>query len=257
MNILLTNDDGINGDGFLDFAEALRSCGGHRVYVIAPDSNRSGVSSAMTVITSRLELRPVAEDAWTCAGTPVDCVRLGIAGAVPAKIDMLVSGINKGANIGTDIVYSGTAAGARQGAFCGIPSVAYSLDGFLPPLYWKDAIDYAVSHLDEFAGLWKHDIFINVNMPNVLGGGREYKITYPSRQLHGDRISFAREPDGIIACSIEGFPIDAEDTGGTDRQALVEGHVSVTPVFIHPVVRGDLCPFAPDFASVNPRSQGA
>jgi 5'-nucleotidase len=257
MNILLINDDGINGDGFLDFAEALRSRGGHKVYVIAPDSNRSGVSSAITVVTDRLELRPVAEDVWTCAGTPADCAKLGIMGAIPAKINMLVSGINKGANIGTDIVYSGTVAGARQGTFCGVPSVAYSLDGFLPPLYWKDAIDYAVSHLNEFAGLWKRDIFINVNMPNVLGGGREYKITYPSRWGHGDSVSFAREPDGIIACIIEGRPVDVEDIEGTDRQALSDGYVSVSPVFIYPVVRGDMCPFAPGFASVDPRSKGA
>ncbi|MDR3192093.1 MAG: 5'/3'-nucleotidase SurE [Treponema sp.] len=256
MNILLVNDDGINGEGFLDFAEALRSRGGHRVYVIAPDDNRSGVSNAITVVTSRLELKPAGGDAWTCAGTPADCAKLGIMGAIPAKIDVLVSGINKGANIGTDIVYSGTAAGARQGAFCGVPSVAYSLDGYLPPLYWEDAIEYAVSHLDEFAGLWKPDIFVNVNMPNILGGGHEYRITYPSRWVHGDRVSFAREPDGIIACTIEGWPIDTEDAEGTDKQALVNGYVSVSPVTIYPVVRKDLCPCAPGFISVDPRSEG-
>ncbi|MDR1411756.1 MAG: 5'/3'-nucleotidase SurE [Spirochaetaceae bacterium] len=257
MNILLTNDDGIAGDGFSQFTEALRSREGFRVYVVAPDGNRSGVSSAITVLSARIELNPVAKDTWTCPGTPSDCVRLGIAGAVPAKIDLLVSGINKGANIGRDIVYSGTAAAARQGAFCGIPSVAYSLDGFVPPLYWEEAIDYAVSHLGEFAAMWERDIFLNVNMPNIPGGARGYKITYPSRWVHGDFISFAREPDGTVACAIKGRPADAEDAPGTDRRALVDGYVSVSPIFLHPVVRKDLCPAAPPFAAVGPSPEGA
>ncbi|MDR1128582.1 MAG: 5'/3'-nucleotidase SurE [Treponema sp.] len=257
MNILLTNDDGIAGDGFSEFAEALRSREGFKVYVVAPDGNRSGVSSAITVVADRIVLTPVAKDTWSCPGTPADCVKLGIMGAVPAKIDLLVSGINKGANIGRDIVYSGTAAAARQGAFCGVPSVAYSLNGFLPPLYWKDAINYAVSHLDEFAALWKRDIFINVNMPNIPGGAREYKITYPSRWVHGDFISFSREPDGTIACAIEGRPADTGDAEGTDSRALAGGYASVSPVFLHPVVRGDCCPAAPPFAAAGPCPEGA
>ncbi|MDR0452178.1 MAG: 5'/3'-nucleotidase SurE [Treponema sp.] len=257
MNILLTNDDGIAGDGFSEFAEALRGRDGCTVYVVAPDGERSGVSSAITVVTDRLELNPVAKDTWTCRGTPADCVKLGILGALPVKIDLLVSGINRGANIGTDIVYSGTAAAARQGAFCGVPSVAYSLDGYLPPLYWKEAIDYAVSHLDEFAALWKRDIFINVNMPNISGGARGYKITYPSRWVHGDFISFSREPDGTVACAIEGRPADTEDAEGTDRRALVDGYASVSPIFLYPVVLRDSCPGAPPFAAAGPCPEGA
>jgi 5'-nucleotidase len=259
VNILLTNDDGITGGGFLDFAEALRGCGDHKVYVIAPDGNRSGVSSAITVVTDRMELKPVAEDTWSCEGTPADCVRLGIMGALPVKIDLLVSGINQGANIGTDIIYSGTAAAARQGAFLGIPSVAYSLDGYLPPLYWEDAIDYAVSHLDEFAALWKRDIFINVNMPNIPGSASEYKITYPSRWVHGDRYSFVRESGGTIVYAIESRPSDTEEAEGTDRRALLDGYTSVSPVFLYPVVRWDMCPLAPPFAAIDPRprSEGA
>jgi 5'-nucleotidase len=163
-----------------------------------------------------------------------------------------VSGINTGPNIGTDIIYSGTAAGARQGALCGIPSVAYSLAGS-PPYHWKDAIDYAVSHLEEFAALWKRDIFLNVNMPNVLGGAREYKITYPSLRSYIEHISFAREPDGSVVCTVEDGYMDTEETGGTDQGALLGGYVSVSPIFLYPVVRRDLCPSAPGFAAADPR----
>jgi 5'-nucleotidase len=257
MNILLTNDDGITEDGFLEFAEALRGRGARNVYVIAPDRNRSGVSHAITVVSGSLELKPAGKDAWTCTGTPADCARLGIMGALPEKVDMLVSGINRGANMGTDIIYSGTDAAARQGALCGVPSIAYSLDGYLPPFYWKDAIDYAVSHLEEFASFWKHDIFVNVNMPNIAGGRREYRITYPSRCFRGDSFSFVREPDGIIACNIESCPATLEEIEGTDRWALAGGYVSVSPVFLYPVVCGDLCSPASAFAAVNPRSKGA
>jgi 5'-nucleotidase len=257
MNILLTNDDGITEEGFPEFAEALRGRGVYRVYVIAPDRNRSGVSNAITVMTDRMELKSVAEDTWICEGTPADCARLGIMGALPVKIDLLVSGINKGPNVGTDIIYSGTAAGARQGALCGVPSVAYSLAGIRPPYYWKDAINYAVSHLEEFISIWKRDIFLNVNMPNVSGGAREYKITYPSLRDYDDTVSFAREPGGIIACTIKGGPVVTEDAGGTDYRALLDGYASVSPVFLYPVVRGDLCPLAPPFAAVDPRFKGA
>jgi 5'-nucleotidase len=255
MNILLTNDDGISSDGFLEFAEALRSRS-DRILVLAPDTNRSGVSNAITVVTDRMELRPYAEDTWSCVGTPADCARLGIMGALPVKIDMLVSGINKGPNIGTDIIYSGTAAGARQGTLCGVPSVAYSLAGMDPPYYWKDAIDYAVSHLEEFTALWKSDIFLNVNMPNVLGGVREYKITYPSLRNYHDTISVVREPGGLIVCGIDGGPMDTEETEGTDHRALIDGYVSVSPIFLHPVVRRDSCPSAPGFAAADPRPAG-
>jgi 5'-nucleotidase len=257
MNILLINDDGITESGFQEFAEALRGRGAHKVYVIAPDRNRSGVSNAITVVTNRMELRPVAEDTWSCEGTPADCARLGIMGALPVKVDLLVSGINKGPNIGTDIIYSGTAAGARQGALCGVPSIAYSLAGIKLPYYWEGAIDYAVSHLEEFASLWTNGIFLNVNMPNIPGGAREYKITYPSMRNYDDHIFFARESDGTIACTIEGGPVVTEDAEGTDHRALLDGYASVSPVFLYPVIRGDMCPLAPPFTTVNPRSGGA
>jgi 5'-nucleotidase len=209
------------------------------------------------VVTDRLALKPAGEDAWTCEGTPADCARLGLGGFLPVKADILVSGINKGPNIGTDIIYSGTAAGARQGALCGVPSVAYSLAGMRPPYHWKDAVDYAVSHLEEFASFWKRDIFLNINMPNIPGGARGYKITYPALRDYGDGISFVREPGGTVAGTITGGSVVTENTEGTDYRALVDGYASVSPVFLYPVVRGDLCPLAPGFAAVYPRSGGA
>jgi 5'-nucleotidase len=210
------------------------------------------------VITDRFVITPYAntEDAWACSGTPADCARLGILGALPVKIDLLVSGINRGPNIGTDIIYSGTAAAARQGALCGIPSVAYSLAGVKAPFYWEDAILYAVSHLEEFVALWKSDSFINVNMPNVPGGAREYKITYPSLRNYRDTVSVVHEQNGLLACTVKGGPPDTEETPGTDYRAILDGFASVSPVFLHPVVLRDSCSGAPGFAAADPRPIG-
>jgi broad specificity polyphosphatase/5'/3'-nucleotidase SurE len=121
------------------------------------------------------------------------------------------------------------------------------------PYYWEEAIDYAVSHLEEFAALWKSDIFLNVNIPNVSGGAREYKITYPSLRNYNDTVSVVREPDGPLACTIKRGTIDTEETEGTDHRAIVDGYVSVSPVFLYPVVRKDSCSGAPGFAAVDPR----
>jgi 5'-nucleotidase len=258
MNILLTNDDGIEGEGFLDFAEELKSRSGHRIYTIAPDSNRSGVSNHLTIITNRLELRPYGKaggknDVWTCRGTPADCTRVAVMGALSVKIDAVVSGINAGSNIGTDLIYSGTAAAARQGALNGIPSIAYSLVSSPGPFLWKDAIDYAVSSLDEFLKLWTDDIFINVNIPNAAGGPKGNRITYPALRTYEDTLTFTSDAEGLIICSLGAGKVNTEKMQGTDYSAVLDGYASVSPVFIHPVARRDCCPGVPDHAGVGKR----
>ncbi|MCL1991324.1 MAG: 5'/3'-nucleotidase SurE, partial [Spirochaetes bacterium] len=119
MRILLTNDDGIKSPGLFLLADALRS-GGHRVFVVAPDTERSGMSHSVTFFANPCKLRPLGEDTWSCSGTPADCVVVALNGGLPqlslaggAPPDLVLSGINRGANLGTDVVYSGTAAAAR------------------------------------------------------------------------------------------------------------------------------------------------
>lgn len=127
MNILLTNDDGYKGKGIQTLKKALLKKG-HKVYLIAPDSNRSAVSHHINM-TESLEIKTIAENEWTCSGYPVDCVAVGIrSDFLPVKADCVISGINKGANLGTDIIYSGTCAAARQGIMYEVPSIAVSLE---------------------------------------------------------------------------------------------------------------------------------
>ncbi|MDR2742764.1 MAG: 5'/3'-nucleotidase SurE [Treponema sp.] len=253
MNILLTNDDGIDGEAFLDFAGALRSGTPHRVYVLAPDSNCSGVSSALSLIHRQVRLVQRAEDTWACTGTPVDCVCVGVLGGLPIKPDLVISGINAGANIGTDLIYSGTAAAARQAALIGIPGIAVSLNGNPGGFYWKQAIDYTLAALPDLEALWTYDIFINVNIPNNPESPLGTCITFPSLRYYNDSIAIGTESDGSLFCKIKEGNFYSEPESGSDWDALLRNYVSVSPVFLHPVVRRDRCAGVPDHAGVGPR----
>ena len=125
MNLLLANDDGFDSEGIKVLARKLSQK--HNVYIVAPDSNRSAVSHHITMFKEN-KLVKLADNLYSCTGYPVDCVFTGIESSLfGVKMDGVISGINRGANMGTDIIYSGTCAIARQGVLSGIPSVAFSL----------------------------------------------------------------------------------------------------------------------------------
>jgi 5'-nucleotidase len=253
MNILLTNDDGIDAEAFLDFAGVLRSRTAHRVCVLAPDSNCSGISSALSLIHRQVRLALRAEDTWACSGTPVDCVCAGLLGGLPVKPDLVISGINNGPNVGTDLIYSGTAAAARQAALIGIPGIAVSLNGRPGTFCWKQAIDYTVAALPELEALWTCDIFINVNIPNNPEGPLGTCITFPSIRRYNDSIAIRTDGDGSLFCKIKEGNFYTEPESGSDWDALLRNYVSVSPVFLHPVVRRDRCAGVPEYAGVGPR----
>ncbi|MDR0563038.1 MAG: 5'/3'-nucleotidase SurE, partial [Spirochaetaceae bacterium] len=164
---------------------------------------------------------------------------------------LVVSGINAGANIGTDILYSGTAAAARQAGLYHIPAVALSLAG-KAPFYWKETVAFAVEHLEEFAELWREDTFINVNMPNTphLEG---MAATFPSLRRYEDSLEIITAQDGRRYCFVNFGDIITKAEPGSDGAVIAQNMVSVSPVFIHPVVRRDRCPGAPDYAGVAPK----
>jgi 5'-nucleotidase len=174
-------------------------------------------------------------------------------GGLPIKPDIVISGINSGLNIGTDIIYSGTAAAARQAALAGIPGIAVSLDGITGTFRWKQAIDYAVAALPELEALWTWDVFINVNIPNNPEGPLGTSTTFPSVRCYNDFISINPEPDGHLSCEIQMGNYHTEPELGSDWDAICRNYVSISPVFLHPVVRGDRCAGAPAHAGVGPR----
>ncbi|MFP3089078.1 5'/3'-nucleotidase SurE [Treponema sp. TIM-1] len=238
MNILLTNDDGIGCEGLQRLAEGLRRGTGHKIYVLAPDSDRSGVSNSISLNQS-IRIKAQGPGTWVCTGTPADCVMAASLGCLPIKPELLISGINAGPNLGTDIVYSGTAAAARQGALHHIPSIALSLAGLTPPLYWDGAVSFAVAQLDALIELWEEDIFINVNIPNTPQGPDGMAITFPTRRHYQDKLVSFDAPDGYTYCFINSGFIENENDPGSDWEVVSRNLVSVSPVYLYPVVLGD------------------
>ena len=250
MNILLTNDDGIDSQGILKPAEVLRSKGKYNVFVLAPDSDRSGVSHSFSILYKPLKLTEISKDNWKFTGLPVDCVIAAVMGGVPCKPDVIISGINRGANIGSDLHYSGTAAAARQGAMMGIPSIAVSLDA-KENFYWEMAAGYLADHFEEFISMWEENIFLNVNIPNNKNGPDGMVNTWPVRTNYNDTMSIFRGPGNRDWCYLKPGVESTVEEKGTDRDAVSRNLVSVSPVYVHPVVHRGLCPDAPDNAAIS------
>jgi 5'-nucleotidase len=250
MRLLLTNDDGITSPGLLMFAAALREAG-HKVFVLAPAADRSGVSHSITFLNGPNRLIHVDEDAWSCDGTPVDCVVIGLMGGLPesAPLDAIISGINRGANLGTDIVYSGTAAAARQGALCNIPSLALSLlEGASSKegapskegdaWYWDMATAFAAERLEEMLAFWKPGCFVNVNIPGQKETPRGLVHAFPSLRYYNDSIETYYAPDGHRYCFAKAGKISAKPERGSDWEAVAGNNASISDILIHPALLG-------------------
>jgi 5'-nucleotidase len=177
-------------------------------------------------------------------------VVLALLGAVPEKPDLVISGINRGANMGTDLIYSGTAAAARQGSLFGVPSVALSLaentagnNGAAMEYYWDMAVSFVLAHLDELASQWKADTFINVNIPNSPAGPDGIVAAFPSRREYQDSLSSFKAPNGDTWCfvtlgKVTTKPEPAAAGEGSDWAAVSRNLASVSPILIHPVNNG-------------------
>ena len=241
MRILLTNDDGVDSPGIALLADSLRAAG-HRVVVVAPETNQSGVSNAISFFTRPCKLTEVAPDTWACGGSPVDCVVIGLLGGLPEVFamphsppDLILSGINRGANLGSDIVYSGTAAAARQGSLFNIPSVALSLiEG--DEWYWDMAVSFAVERLDELKARWKPDSFVNVNIPNRREKPRAIVHAFPCFRYYNDSIEVYQAPDGYRYCFARTGEIGSRPEHGSDDTVTAEGDASVSEIYVHPAL---------------------
>ena len=248
MNILLTNDDGVGSEGIQKLAEILRSRG-NKVPVIAPDADRSGVSHCISVINGPIKLSVLGEDTWSCSGYPVDCVILALWGALPQRPDIVLSGINRGANLGTDIIYSGTAAAARQASLQGIPAMALSLVGN-SDYNWNMASLWIADHLDELLEYWREDTYVNVNIPNSENGPEGIVTSWPAVKNYDDQFTMVNGRKGERWC----FLVSGEETtvqeAGSDCDVVSRNYVSVSTVCNYPAVLKGLCPGAPDHAAI-------
>jgi len=254
MNILLTNDDGVNSEGIVKLAEALRSDGKHKVSVIAPDVNRSGVSHALSILNNAVKLSYLGVDTWSCTGYPADCVIAGINGMLSECPDLVLSGINQGGNIGTDLIYSGTAAAAKQGSLAGIPSMALSLAGN-DPYHWDMAVSWIVSHLEELLAYWRRDSYVNVNIPNSSDSPTGIIPSWPAAKTYKDTFSIVKSNGGSRYCFLEAGEDITFIEPGSDYDVVGRKFVSVSSVYNYPAVIRELCPGVPDYAAVGLRSR--
>ena len=231
MKILLTNDDGIHAEGLLALVKYLEKK--HEVWVVAPDRNRSGVSHGITMVEP-LKLCQLAENRFSCSGVPADCTFTAINGILNEYPDVVISGINKGPNLGTDIIFSGTAAAARQASFYGIPGIAVSLASFEEPLDYSALADFVSKNIEKLVTLCEKDIFLNINAAS-LDSYKGYKLTSLSKRSYQDKVSLYNAPDGKFYSFFLGGGVESLGDENSDEKATSEGYISITRVLSQPI----------------------
>ena len=228
MKILVSNDDGYLATGINVLTDALEQVAD--VVVVAPDRNRSAASSSLTLHTP-LRVTEVAKNRYKVDGTPSDCVHLALTGFLEYEPDLVVSGINHGANLGDDVIYSGTVAAALEGRFLGLPTIAVSLVGQNLKHFAAAArvASELVQKIDR-TGV-APDLVLNVNVPN-----RPYDEL---KGVQATRLGFRHKSEQILKDSDPygraiywvGPAGDGQDAGeGTDFHAIEQGYASVTPL---------------------------
>ncbi|MCK4536086.1 MAG: 5'/3'-nucleotidase SurE [Desulfuromonadales bacterium] len=229
MLILLTNDDGIQSPGLQVLAEQISRLG--RVVVVAPDRERSAVGHALT-LHAPLRAQVYADDWWAVDGTPTDCVSLGIHGLLKTVPDLVISGINKGANMGDDLTYSGTVAAAMEATLMGVPAFAVSLastDFDRQAFVWSARVAMRVAET-----ICEHslpaDTFLNVNVP--VGEPSGIQLTRQGKRIYEGAVIQKRDPRGNDYYWIGAGELGFHDLDGTDFNAVQSGHVSVTPLHL-------------------------
>jgi 5'-nucleotidase len=230
VKILVSNDDGYRAPGLAALANAVRVLGS--VQIVAPERNRSGASNSLTLDVPVRAIR-YEPDSYYVTGTPTDCVHLAISGLFDFEHDIVVSGVNDGANLGDDTLYSGTVAAAIEGRFLGLPAIAVSLcvepDS---PRNFAGAAQVAAQLVARMArGPVQGPVILNVNVPDVPDGKlKGIRVTRLGSRHRSKPIVPAKDPRGRKVYWV-GSAGEGQDAGpGTDFHAISEGFASVTPL---------------------------
>ena len=230
MRILLTNDDGISSPHLQAFADRLNR--DHDVWVFAPDKEQSACSHSITLM-GPLIVEEKAEKQYACSGTPADCVLLALQGYINKEFDLVISGINKGPNLGTDIVYSGTAAGARQGAIMGKPAFAVSTNSKDTLADISYQIEFLCHNMENLNSIWKTGCFININFPQICSNKTQVELTFPCNRVYNDKLTRFSAPDGKTYCFFNGEIASAKEKG-SDYYAVEAQNISISLISVHP-----------------------
>lgn len=227
MNILLTNDDGYTSEGLHSLLRALSKK--HNIFVLAPLSQKSAVGHGITINRS-MRLKKI-EHGFALEGTPADCVKVAVYGVFKdVKFDLVVSGINDGANLGTDVFYSGTVAGAREGLLCKIPAIACSMCRPVDRIKLDSAasiIEKLIANITE--DFLKEKLILNVNFPSKHTF-REINFTHLGVKICNETI-YIEDKEGISYASVI-YPdyLDYEEKENNDLSCIESGAISVTPI---------------------------
>lgn len=230
MKILISNDDGYMAEGIQALAEAMATLGD--ITVVAPDRNRSGASNSLT-LENPLRVTKLENGVHRVEGTPTDCVHLAITGLLDEEPDMVISGINAGANLGDDVLYSGTVAAAMEGRFLGLPAIAISLNGHTATHFetaaWVAKKVVAQLQLSSLPA----DTILNINVPDIpIEDITGFESTRLGRRHKAEPVIKELDPRGRPMYWV-GPAGEEEDAGpGTDFYAIRHGAVSVTPLQI-------------------------
>lgn len=226
--ILVTNDDGVHSDGIKALAAALHHLG--NVTIVAPMQEASAIGHALT-LRRPLRIETIAPKTFGIDGTPTDCVNLAISHVIGQKPDLIVSGINKGWNLGDDVTYSGTVSGALEGALLGIPAIAVSTQNFhrRNEFEFESAARAAavVAELVLERGMPKFT-FLNINVPH--GSNKGFRVTVQAKRNHVTVVDERIDPRKRPYYWIEEGENEWEPHDRSDFQAVRDGYISVTPL---------------------------
>lgn len=230
LRILLTNDDGVYAKGLSVLADTLSELA--QINVVAPDRNRSGSSNSLT-LTAPMRVKYLDNEMISVEGTPTDCVHIAITGLLPRPPDMVISGINAGSNLGDDVWYSGTVAGAMEGRFLGLPAIAVSLAGEHFQHYSTAAmVIYKIVERLQVQPLPVGTV-LNVNVPDLpYGELKGFEVTRLGTRHSAEPTIRQLDPRGHPVYWVGPAGAAADAGPGTDFAAIVAGRVSITPIRI-------------------------
>ena len=236
LRLLITNDDGVHAPGLFALQKTLRAAG-HTVTVVAPQNPQSASGHGITM-HKPLRIHSVTlsdgSSAYAVSGTPADCAILGIHEVLKKEVDLVVSGINYGANLGWDVLYSGTVAAAQEATIQGVPAIALSVVHPEGHTYWETAADFAVKLVAQVAvhGLPLYTL-LNANVPNKPASEIQgVKICHQGRRIYEEPVVKRTDPMGKDYFWMGGTLAKEEGESGTDTHATAHDHISVTPIHL-------------------------
>ncbi|MEN6357260.1 MAG: 5'/3'-nucleotidase SurE [Armatimonadota bacterium] len=234
MNVLITNDDGIHAEGLFALKTAFDKIA--KVHIVAPDRPRSACGHSITLHkplrADKVKLRD-GSTAFASNGTPSDCVSLGLLGVIEEKVDLVISGINRGPNLGWDLTYSGTVSAAMEGAISGVPSLAISVATYQSDVNYSTAARLSVQIAKI---LQEHKLpestLLNINVPPVDSDIKGIRITKAGKRRYMGSLEKRSDPTGRDYYWLGGDqPVDSLDEG-TDVKAIADDYISITPIHL-------------------------